>query len=153
MTTNVEPRASSMGIAGLFGPVRGILNDSPSTLREFAAGIVVAALTLPLCVAAGILAFAPLGREFAASGAFAGVYCAAIGGLAAACVRRSSFVTTIPTTPIAVIQASFVASALADAAGDRTLVLLAIPVCVFCAGLWQLLFAASGFSRVVHGRS
>ena len=70
------------------------------TLREAGAGFVSACLTLPLCVGAGVLAFAPLGADTVSEAALAGLLCAIAGGAAAALVRRSSFVVTYPTTSI-----------------------------------------------------
>jgi SulP family sulfate permease len=117
-------------------------------VRELGAGAVVAALSLPFCVTAGVLVYLPLGPTFVAQGAFAGILCAVTGGIAAAVCRRSSFVTTIPTTPTAVIQASILTVLAGTFGADGTVVLAALPFCIFLAGLWQILFALTGLSRV-----
>jgi hypothetical protein len=45
--------------------------------NDIAAGAIAAIVTLPVCIASGILAFAPLGPDYAAAGAAAGL-CGAI---------------------------------------------------------------------------
>ncbi len=118
-------------------------------IREVGAGIVAACLALPLCVSAGVLVYAPLGSEFASRGAQAGLMCAVIGGIVAALVRRSSFIMSFPTTPIALVQASIGASVLASIDGDVAAAIAAMPVLVVMVGLWQILFGATGLSRII----
>jgi len=89
-----------------------------SVLGEVSAGVVTACLTVPLCVPAGILAYAPLGPDYVAKGAVAGLVCAIAGGITAAVFRRSSFVATFPTTPISVILGSFVLALATASHGD-----------------------------------
>lgn len=119
-------------------------------LKEAGAGFIAACLTLPLCVGAGVLAFAPLGADTVPEAAQAGLLCAIAGGAVAALLRRSSFVISYPTTPICVIQGSILLglSALPGATG-HTLV-LAMTLCVLLGGLWQLLFAWSGLAQVMR---
>ncbi len=121
-----------------------------SALRELSAGVVTACLTVPLCVGAGILAWTPLGPDHIARGAVAGLVCAIAGGITAAVFRRSSFVATFPTTPINVILASFVLALGAASHGDVRAVTVAVTLCIVLAGLLQVLFAASGLSRVLR---
>src|SRR6476659_9489218 len=79
-------------------------------LRELSAGITVACLALPLCISAGVLVYSPLGPEYAARGAVAGLLCAVVGGIVASVIGNSSFVSTIPTMALAIVQASSVAA-------------------------------------------
>jgi MFS superfamily sulfate permease-like transporter len=118
--------------------------------QESSAGFLAACLTMPLCIAAGVLAYTPLGPDYIARGAVAGLSCAIVGGIVAALFRRSSFVVTFPTTPICVIQSSFVISLLSACAGDRLHTIAALVLCVALAGVWQALFAISGFSRFIR---
>jgi sulfate permease, SulP family len=99
-------------------------------------------------VASGILAFAPLGAEYAGAGAVAGIVSGIVGGLFAAMLRRSSFLTTGPTTLMALIQASFLGS-LVYSVGDLQIALVALPVCAMLAGLWQIGFGLTGVSRLI----
>lgn len=118
-------------------------------LTELSAGFLSACLTLPLCLGAGILAFGPLGPEQVARGALAGLTGAIAGGLVAGLARRSSFVVTFPTTPIAAIQASLAATLLPLGENPAQFV-LALAACLALAGAWQALFAVSGFSRLMR---
>ena len=118
--------------------------------REVGAGVLAACLTLPLCVGAGVLAYAPLGAETLPEAAQAGLFCAIAGGAVAALLRRSSFVITYPTTPICVIQGSILLGLSAIPGGTGPALVLAMALCVLLAGLWQLIFAASGIAKVMR---
>ena len=120
------------------------------TLREAGAGFVSACLTLPLCVGAGVLAFAPLGADTVSEAALAGLLCAIAGGAAAALVRRSSFVVTYPTTSICVIQGSILLGLSAVPGISRPGLMAAMTACVLLAGLWQVLLAYSGVARAMR---
>lgn len=122
--------------------------DAGAILREIGAGVVLACLSIPICVAAGVLVYTPFGGSYVAQGALAGLFCAVAGGIAAAIFRRSSFVTTIPSTPIALVQASSV-SALLASIGDVDTVALALPVMVLMVAAWQILFGLTGMSRII----
>lgn len=121
-----------------------------AALKEVGAGVVAACLTVPLCVGAGVLAFAPLGSDAVPEAALAGLSCAIAGGAAAALVRRSSFVVTYPTTPICVIQGSILLGLSAVPGVDGPGLALAMAACVLLAGLWQVLFAWSGLARAMR---
>ena len=119
-------------------------------LREAGAGFISACLTLPLCVGAGVLAFAPLGADTVPEAAQAGLLCAILGGAVAALVRRSSFVVSYPTTPICVIQGSILLGLTALPGVTGSTLVLAMTLCVLLAGLWQLLFAYTGMARAMR---
>ncbi len=122
----------------------------PTTLlQELSGGVLAACLTLPLCVGAGILAYSPLGPQYVALGAVAGLHSAIVGGAVAALARRSSFVLTFPTTPICAIQASLTLPLFA-LCGDWPRFILAMAACLALAGIWQAVFAASGLSRIMR---
>jgi SulP family sulfate permease len=120
-----------------------------SILRELAAGFTVAFVALPLCIAAGVLVYSELGPEYAARGAVAGLLCAVSAGITAAIFRQSSFVTTIPTTPIALVQASSVAALAKISHGDASTVIALLPILVLLVGALQIVFAATGVSRII----
>ena len=106
-----------------------------SVLGEVSAGVVTACLTVPLCVPAGILACAPLGPDYVAKGAVAGLVCAIAGGITAAVFRRSSFVATFPTTPISVTLGSFVLALATASHGDLRITAAAMTLCVAFASI------------------
>jgi SulP family sulfate permease len=117
--------------------------------HEVGAGLTVACVALPICISSGVLAYSPLGPEYAAQGALAGLTCAVFGGIVAALLRTSSFVTNIPTNPIGFLHASFAAALMGAWKGDPALVLAAYPVFVLLVAFWQILFGISGLSRVI----
>jgi MFS superfamily sulfate permease-like transporter len=117
--------------------------------REAGAGLTVACVALPICISSGVLAYSPLGPGYAAQGALAGLTCAVFGGIVAAILRTSSFVTNIPTNPIGFLHASFGAALMGAWNRDPQLVLAAYPVFVLLVAFWQILFGASGLSRVI----
>jgi len=129
-------------------PLRATLVQS-AVLREISAGFTVAFVALPLCIAAGVLVYSELGPEYAARGAVAGLLCAVSAGIAAAIFRQSSFVTTIPTTPIALVQASSAAALVKISRGDASTVIALLPVLVLLVGALQIVFAATGVSRII----
>lgn len=135
----------------LAAPARSILPAGgwPAIAHEIGAGLTVACVALPICISSGVLAYSPLGPEYAAQGALAGLTCAVFGGIVAAILRTSSFVTNIPTNPIGFLHASFGAALMGAWKGDPALVLAAYPVFVLLVAFWQILFGISGLSRVI----
>ena len=117
-------------------------------LREIAAGATTASVALPFCIAAGVLVYAPLGSDYIAQGALAGLFCAVAGGIAGAVFRSSSFVATNPSTPTALVQASSVA-ALLGSLGDAATTIAALPILILLVGAWQILFGLTGLSRII----
>jgi MFS superfamily sulfate permease-like transporter len=118
-------------------------------LHEIFAGVTVACIALPLCIGAGVLAYGPFGPDLIAYAAVAGLTSAIVTGIVGALVRRSSFVVTLPSTPVALVQASFAATVLDALQGNATLAFAIIPFCALTVGLLQILFGASGLSRLV----
>jgi MFS superfamily sulfate permease-like transporter len=109
----------------------------------------VGLLVLPFCVSAGVVAYEPLGRDYVAVGAAAGILCAVAGGVTGALARSSSFIPNITSTTHSLIQASFLGWLLARANGDVTLALALLPLSAMLAGMWQIVIALSGLGRVV----
>jgi sulfate permease, SulP family len=132
-----------------FWPSTSNLSRRMAGLRELGAGLTVACLALPLCISAGVLVYSQLGPEYAARGAVAGLFCAVVGGFIASIFGRSSFVTTIPTMPLAIVQASFVAALAIRWPGNASVVIASLPILILFVGIWQLLFVATGLSRII----
>ena len=116
--------------------------------QEILAGLVMACIGVPFCIAAGILAFSPMGAAYAAQASVAGIASGIAGGLAGSFLRRSSFVLTSPTSSTGLIQASILTGLIA-ALGDPALALLALPLVAVLASLGQIGFGVSGLSRIV----
>lgn len=145
------PDASDLAVEDEVAPARRLLPDGGWTTlaRELGAGLTVACVALPICISSGVLAYSPLGPEYAAQGALAGLTCAVFGGIVAAILRTSSFVTNIPTNPTSFLHASFGAALMGAWKGDPALVIAAYPVFVLLVAFWQILFGISGLSRVI----
>jgi MFS superfamily sulfate permease-like transporter len=143
--------AASLAGEPAASPVKNMLPEGGwlTIAREAGAGLTVACVALPICISSGVLAYSPLGPGYAAQGALAGLTCAVFGGIVAAILRTSSFVTNIPTNPIGFLHASFGAALMGAWNGDPRLVLAAYPVFVLLVAFWQILFGASGLSRVI----
>jgi len=120
-----------------------------AVFREAVAGATTASVALPLCVAAGVLAYSPLGSDRVAEGAVVGLISAIVGGSIASLFRCSSFVTTIPTNPNALIQATLLGGFLTAFNGNTALALLVFPICAALAGLLQIVIGGTGLSRIL----
>jgi SulP family sulfate permease len=75
-------------------------------MRQMLAGAWTAVVALPICLAAGLLAFAPLGGDWLGRGAMAAVLAAIFSGLAATLFSRPSAAVTSPRASICLVQAS-----------------------------------------------
>jgi MFS superfamily sulfate permease-like transporter len=118
--------------------------------REAWAGIAVIATAVPSCLAAGILAFGPLGANYAALGVAAGLCCAIFAAPAAALAARSPWLIPTPRASTAVVQASLLASMWGNPTlADPTLCLAALALCIVLAGLLQILFGLFGVARII----
>ena len=119
--------------------------------RDIVAGLVVGLLALPICLAAGVLVFGPLGPAYVAEGAAAGLYGAIAAGAVAAWVATSSFAITCPRGSPSLVLASLIAALIANPAlaGNPQLVIGAAALCVFLAGVWQILFGLFRVASII----
>ena len=118
--------------------------------REAVAGIALVATALPSCLAAGVLAFAPLGPDYVAAGVAASLCCAIFAAPAAAFMARTPWLVPTPRSSTAVIQASLLAQLWRDPAfHDPNLCLVALALCILLAGALQILFGLAGIARIV----
>ena len=118
---------------------------------DLSAGLIAAVLTLPICVASGVLAFAPLGPDYAPAGASAGLIGAIFGGAVSALLATSSFVVTSPRVSESLVLASLIValSRTTPVANDKTLIIAAVTACVLLGGLWQTIFGLVGIAKVI----
>src|SRR5215831_4187414 len=119
--------------------------------REIGAGVIVGILGLPICLAAGVLVFGPLGPAYVAEGAAAGLYAAIAAGAVAALLATSSFAITCPRGSPALVLASLIAALIANPAfaGNQRLIIGAAALCVFLSGIWQILFGIFRVASVI----
>ena len=104
--------------------------------KDVAAGAVASIVSLPICVASGVLAFAPLGPDYAAMGAAAGLCGAIVTGIVAALIATSSFIITSPRVSESLILASLIITLSKNpaVAGDKYLIVVAVFSCVMLGG-------------------
>lgn len=133
------------------------MNPSPSSQigsrwrSEIAAGLMSTLVCLPLSLGCGLLAFAPLGPDYVAAGATAGLYGGAIVGAVAAIIATSSYIVTTARVSMALVQAGLASTLIGEAsfAGQPAMVVTAIALCLLLAGLWQILFGIAGMTRII----
>jgi len=115
------------------------------------AGMSVACVTLPVSIASGMLAYAPMGAGYAAKGAVAGLCGAVAAGIVAALLASSSFIVTSPRASIAAVQATLAAHFFGHGASgsDPELIVVATTLTVLLAGLWQILFGVLDLGRII----
>ncbi|HZT52732.1 MAG TPA: SulP family inorganic anion transporter [Stellaceae bacterium] len=119
--------------------------------REMWAGIAVIATAVPSCLAAGVLAFGPLGPGYVAAGVAAGLCSAIFAGPIAAVVAGAPWLVPTPRASTAVIQASLLATLWRTPAfADPALCLAALALCILAAGGLQMLFGLAGVARLVR---
>jgi sulfate permease, SulP family len=118
---------------------------------EVTAGAIASILSLPVCVAAGVLAFSPLGPAAAALGATAGLLGAIAAGGISGLVATSSFVLTIPRVSEALVLVNLIVTLLAkpDIASNRGLIVFAVYACVLLGGMWQAVFGLAGVAKII----
>lgn len=122
---------------------------SPSTTpplnlkADIAGGVSAAIIALPLALGFGVAAFAPLGREFAAAGALAGLIGAAFTGIFAAIFGGTPSQITGPTGPMTVVITATVAKLMTydalDGSSDAAFVLTLTFATVMLGGVVQIL--------------
>jgi SulP family sulfate permease len=113
---------------------------------ELGAGLAAALMALPTALGNGLLAFAPLGPEAAASGALAGLVGAVVLGGVAAVLGGTPGLVSVPSGPAAAMLTALAAHLAATAPASATTLLLTT-VCL--AGLIQLAFGALRLGTVV----
>ncbi len=119
--------------------------------NELGAGLMASLVSLPLCMACGLLVYAPLGPNYVAHGAAAGLYGGAVVGAVAALIASSTFIITTGRVSMALVQAGLVGALVARPAlaSEPGLIIVAATLCLLLAGLWQVLFAAARIANAI----
>ena len=122
---------------------------------DLSGALAAAIITLPMSIGYGIIAFAPLGVEFAPKAALLGVYSAVFCGILAGMFGGTPIQISGPKAPLTLVLATFVASMSAKLSissqmtlPPETLIGLAA-VCVLIAGLCQVIFGSLGTGNLV----
>lgn len=117
--------------------------------REVIAGTTATFVAIPLALAIGTLAFAPLGPEYASDGARSGLIAAGVGGLAVALTQTRSFVISSASSATGLMVAAFVTTMLTTADTSAAMLVDVIPIVVLLAGIVTLLLGLLGLGRFV----
>jgi len=77
-------------------------------------GITTSVIALPLAIAFGVVAFAPLGDEYIAQGALTGLYGVIVAGILTSLFGGTPGQIAVPTAPMSVMVTSIIATLLKD---------------------------------------
>jgi MFS superfamily sulfate permease-like transporter len=119
--------------------------------RELLIAVPFSLSLLSICLSSGLLAFSPLGPDYVAKGITLGLFAIIFGGICTALLATSSFIVYSPRSNLALIQATAATHFLSKEsfAHNPEAVIVAMAVCVFLAGLLQILFAVGGIARII----
>ncbi len=117
---------------------------------DFLGGVTTSVISLPLAIAFGVLAFAPLGEGYVAQGALTGLYGVIVAGILTSLFGGTPGQIAVPTAPMSVMVTSIIANLLKDpeiaALGDQriTVILVLVSMTILFAGVLQLVLGAIG---------
>jgi SulP family sulfate permease len=133
-----------------------------SNLRLFAnlrgdlfGGITTSVVSLPLAIAFGVAAFVPLGPDYVAQGALAGLYAFIIAGFLASIFGGTPSQITGPSAPMAVVVTAFIARFAVDpeladlGMSTAEAVLLMVAATILIGGLIQIVLGVVGGGRLI----
>ncbi|MFQ5824649.1 MAG: SLC26A/SulP transporter family protein [bacterium] len=118
-------------------------------------GITTSVITLPLAIAFGVVAFAPLGEEYIAQGALTGLYGVIVAGILTSLFGGTPGQISVPTAPMSVMVTSIIATLLKDpeitALGENqiTVILVLVSLTILMAGLLQLIMGIIGGGKLI----
>lgn len=118
-------------------------------------GITTSVIALPLAIAFGVVAFAPLGEEYIAQGALTGLYGVIVAGILTSLFGGTPGQIAVPTAPMSVMVTSIIATLLKDpeiaALGENQVmvILVLVSMTIFMAGLLQLIMGAVGGGKLI----
>jgi SulP family sulfate permease len=127
----------------------------PIVKGDLMGGLSAAIITLPMSIAYGIAAFAPLGPEFRPHAAIIGLNAATIGGLFAAMLGGTPIQITGPKAPLTLIMTAVVAGLAADPilqglpVRKEEIILGLVSLCVVVGGITQVFSGKLGLGNIV----
>jgi sulfate permease, SulP family len=127
-----------------------------SNLRgDLFGGLTASIVSLPLSIAFGVAAFAPLGPEYVAQGALAGLYAAIISGAMASMFGGTPAQISGPTAPMSVVVTSVIVSLMKDpelatiGSTPAEAILLIVSVTICFGGLFQVVLGIIGGGKLI----
>jgi anti-anti-sigma factor len=122
---------------------------------DIAGAVSATIMQLPSAITFGIVAFSPLGSEFASQGVLLSLYGTVFCGFFAALFGGSRYVISGPSGSLSLITASFIVSVTASSVlqpgvDQRSVVLVGLAAaCVFMGGAFQALFGALRLGSII----
>jgi SulP family sulfate permease len=111
-------------------------------------GLAAMLVALPSAIAFGVTILSPLGHEYAAQGAIAGILGATALGILASLVGGAERLISAPCAPAAAVLSAFAIQATQNEVGPA-LVLLLMILLGLASGLLQVLYGAIGIGRLI----
>ena len=111
-------------------------------------GLAAMLVALPSAIAFGVTILSPLGHEYAAQGAIAGILGATAIGIVAATLGGAERLISAPCAPAAAVLSAFAIQVSQHGAAPQTVLLMLILMGLAC-GLLQMLFGAIGIGRLI----
>ena len=111
-------------------------------------GLAAMLVALPSAIAFGVTILSPLGHEYAAQGAIAGILGATALGIVAAALGGAERLISAPCAPAAAVLAAYAIQVTQQGVAPQTALLLLIFMGLAC-GLLQVLFGAIGIGRLI----
>jgi SulP family sulfate permease len=129
--------------------MRAAMDERPrSWSGEFWGGLAAMLVAVPSAIAFGVTIFAPLGPQFAAQGAVAGILGAIVLGFVAPALGGTHRLITAPCAPAAAVLAALaIELSQRGIALDSALLMLAL-VAALC-GFFQVLFGVAGLGKLI----
>lgn len=112
-------------------------------------GLTAAIVALPLALAFGVAAFAPLGTEHASTGALVGLLGSIFTGFAAAKFGGTPSQITGPTDPMTVVSTAFIAQIVMVHGANLPVIAILMALGIVIGGTFQILIGLSGGGKVV----
>ncbi len=118
-------------------------------------GITTSVISLPLAIAFGVVAFAPLGEEYIAQGALTGLYGVIVAGILTSLLGGTPGQIAVPTAPMSVMVTSIISTLLKEpeiaALGDNQImvILVLVSITIAMAGIMQLIMGAVGGGKLI----
>jgi SulP family sulfate permease len=127
-----------------------------SNLRgDLLGGITTSVIALPLAIAFGVAAFAPLGSEYVAQGALAGLYASIIAGILASIFGGTPSQITGPTAPMSVVITAVIVNLMknpdlaAIGINPAEAILFMVAATIVLGGLFQIVLGLIGGGKLV----
>lgn len=122
-----------------------------ATMRgDIFGGLTAAVVALPLAIAFGVVAFAPLGVEYASTGALVGLLGAIFTGLFAAFFGGTPSQVTGPTGPMTVVSTAVLAAVAQAHVGDLPTIMVLLAMAIVAAGIFQILLGLIGAGSIIR---